>query len=518
MARGQKRKSYKRRPREFELKLEMGKETLDHLKQLEGLSRWTLGPPQSSKVRSVYFDTPDHRLLSSGISLRVRSQEGKFTQTVKRGIAVANGVSAPIETEATLAGPDPDLDRIAARGLRRYITDLIDGGMLAAMFETDIARTTRRLSNKKVTLELALDDGVIRAGAHELEVTEAELELKSGARGDMIAAADALFAEHPFRVSSMSKAERGYQLILGRTEESPLTTEFVLPTYDDNETCLAVLKKLVSGAAQQIIGNHRVVLETDDPEGAHQMRVGLRRLRAALRSFRPLLADSAKLLAGHSQGVARAVGELRDGDVLLHDICAPLAGSVHEVQGFAELEQVLSAHRMEKRDEVRALLKGADWRALQLELGIWPQTLDDNRLLHSPISDWAPQALERAWKKVAKKGRRIEELDVSERHELRKALKNLRYSIEYFGSLYPARKVSPFIRQVKCSQDIFGYLNDAATATKVVSIARIRSTATAPCREAAGYVLGWHTAHAEASWKNAQVECNKLRDQDKFWR
>jgi hypothetical protein len=112
----------------------------------------------------------------------------------------------------------------------------------------------------------------------------------------------------------------------------------------------------------------------------------------------------------------------------------------------------------------------------------------------------------------------IQELDVSERHELRKALKNIRYSIEYFGSLSPGRKVKPFIRRVKCLQDIFGYLNDAATATKVVSIASIRSTATAPCREAAGYALGWHTAHAEASWKNAQVEYNKLRDQDKFWR
>jgi inorganic triphosphatase YgiF len=519
MARGQQRKSsHRRKGREFELKLEVSKETLDHLRRLESIGGWTLEAPQSSHVQSVYFDTHDHRLHGHGVSLRVRSQKGSFTQTVKRGLAVANGVSTPAELETPLDGPDPDLDRISDKRLRREIKDFIDGAPLSAVFETDIARTTRGLSNKKVTLELALDDGVIRAGSHELDIKEAELELKSGAAGDMVAAAEALFAEHPFSVSRMSKAERGYHLILGRNQESPPTAGFTLSTFDQNETCRAVLTKLIAACTRQIIGNRQVVLETDDPEGAHQMRVGLRRLRAALRSFGPLLGDTAKPLADHSQLVARAVGELRDADVLLHDILAAIAGSVHEVQGFGELEQALNAYRSEKREAVRALLHGAGWRALQLELGLWPQTLDDNRLLDSPICDWAPQALDRAWKKATKKGKRIEELDVSERHELRKALKNLRYTVEYFGALYPARETKPFSRQLKTLQDTFGYLNDAATAAKITSIARDHDASSGVCREAAGYVLGWHAARAEASWKEAVLGWSSVKAEDKFWR
>ena len=47
------------------------------------------GEPVTRNVRSIYFDTPDHRLRALGISLRLRSDGQSWLQTVKVGTACA---------------------------------------------------------------------------------------------------------------------------------------------------------------------------------------------------------------------------------------------------------------------------------------------------------------------------------------------------------------------------------------------------------------------------------------------
>ena len=44
------------------------------------LSEWTVGEPHTRTLRSIYFDTPDHRLREAGISFRVTSDEEKWVQ------------------------------------------------------------------------------------------------------------------------------------------------------------------------------------------------------------------------------------------------------------------------------------------------------------------------------------------------------------------------------------------------------------------------------------------------------
>ena len=81
-----------------------------------------------------------------------------------------------------------------------------------------------------------------------------------------------------------------------------------------------------------------MALETDIAEGAHQLRVGLTRLRAAHRALEPLLDTPAfHQLEDDARAIARAVGELRDADVLIEDIYAPVAGAVPDQQGFDAL-------------------------------------------------------------------------------------------------------------------------------------------------------------------------------------
>ena len=85
------------------------------------------------------------------------------------------------------------------------------------MFETVVKRTTRQLHSGDGELELALDEGMVRAGGAEDAICEAELELKSGAPECLLQTAAKLFGAEPVRLAESSKAERGYSLALGRT-------------------------------------------------------------------------------------------------------------------------------------------------------------------------------------------------------------------------------------------------------------------------------------------------------------
>ena len=63
---------------ETELKFSLGEGGLLSLRAHPILAT----PGSSSRLRSIYYDTPQHHLRNSGLSLRVRERDGAFVQTV----------------------------------------------------------------------------------------------------------------------------------------------------------------------------------------------------------------------------------------------------------------------------------------------------------------------------------------------------------------------------------------------------------------------------------------------------
>lgn len=501
---------------EIELKLALERPALEALRLMASAGDWTLGAPRRSRLRSVYYDTQDQRLRRAGFALRVRQDRRGFLQTIKSKAGVAQGLSTPVEVEGRIDGPAPDLARVADAGTRDRLVSLLAGASLEALFETDVMRTTRRITRGDTELELALDEGEIKSGPRRALLIEAELELKSGAPQDMASAARALFEAHPFRFSSMSKAARGYALLAGE-EAQPPGAATALSLSDPGLSCRAALTAILRDAFGQIEAARAVALDTQAPEGAHQIRVGLRRLRTALRVFRPAIGPSGEKLATLAGDLARIVGRQRDADVLLDEICAPLAGEVSEADGFAALRETLERHRSAMRAETRQALEGPAWRGFALELALWPAALPEDPALDEPLRNFAPKALKKVWTKVARRARDMKTMTIEERHELRKALKKLRYAIEFFAPLFPSGEVAPFVKRLKRLQDDFGYLNDAANAAHVVALVRADDSAGAPAHEAAGFVLGWHAARAEDCWRDARRRWTRLKAQERFW-
>ncbi len=503
---------------ELELKLELTPQQLQRVGVHPALELLMVGKPVTRTLRSIYFDTPDHRLRAQGISLRLRSIGDRWLQTIKAGRGLANGVSNPEEVETMIGNPEPDLGAIGDSRIRRTIQKALKTSTLEPQFETLVTRTTRKLHSDKGDLELALDEGVVRAGEAEDKLCEAELELKAGSPECLLETATALFSSEAICLAEASKAERGYNLVLGRHTQGAAPLKARHPVLKGDETCAEALTLFVELATEQISCNRRAVLETDDPEAAHQLRIGLRRLRSALRAFRPLNgAPAMRELEQHARNLGQSVSGLRNADVFIESIFAPVAGQRKGEPGFGEVRGALLAHRAAMRDQARAALAGEQWSRLQLYLALWPRTVKDDGNLRQPVREFAAAALGKGWKRIAKQGTHVNQLSLEQRHDMRKALKGFRYTSEFFGSLYDAGKVERFVKDLKKLQDVFGYVNDVVTATELNAICHQRCGEGREAQRAAGYVLGWHDVEARHTWKGVAKEWDRLKKRARFW-
>jgi inorganic triphosphatase YgiF len=510
--------------RELELKVEFADRDMRGIEADRRLSQFAVGKPETCTLRSIYFDTPDQRLRSKGLSLRLRRVGRRWVQTVKADTGVKAGLSNPIEVEGEVHGTEPELRSVRHRTMRKQIKKALDGSTLVPVFETVVHRTTRHLrAGENVEIELALDEGVVQSPAGSRDIREAELELKSGPVDSLLTVAETLFADKPIRLAEKSKADRGYELVLGRPAQAlkPLTAAY--PKLDPTESCADAFQAILSSVAEQILHNWQVVAETDDPEGAHQLRIGLRRLRSLLKAFRPV-ADSDHLrdLDAKARELGRIVGEVRDADVLTNEVVDPLMASNSVDPGLVKLREVLASERTRRRAEVKGALLSPGWSRFQIRLallskgGVLSDVRDRKGALGRPVRKHARKALHRSWRKVARWAERLDELTLEERHQMRKALKELRYSVEFFLPNYAAKAGRRFAKKLKGLQEVFGYLNDVAMAKKLRALFP-EHAADCDLQRAIGYVLGWHEARAKDAWTEARARWQRLESAPRIW-
>jgi triphosphatase len=508
---------------ELELKLELTGEEFERALAHPVLKELAIDVQVSGQLRSLYFDTLDRRLHAQGLSLRVRRVGDGWVQTVKCETGVHSGVSHPVELESTVSGAAPELTAIPDKPLRKQIRKTIGKAPLVPLFETVVQRTAQRLKAADgAEIEIAFDKGVVRGAEGTQDICETELELKSGGPDAIVSVAERLFAGEAIRFSEMSKAELGHRLSVQRPPARLEPAKASTPDIDATQSCGEALREICYATTEQILHNWRVTGESDDPEGAHQMRIGLRRLRSALKVFRPILGDETlRDLDRKARDLGRLIGELRDADVIATDIVQPAAANREEDADFAALRNALAHTRTYWRDKVRAELKSEKWCGLRLKLAMLSESVErlakepQNGALAKPIGNLTDKALAKWWKRVAKSGRRLDELTATERHELRKDLKTLRYAIEMLAPLYKGKKVRGFAKELRLLQDRFGYLNDVAVAEK---LKRADSVAGDPdLQRAVGYVIGWHTARAEDTWQDVRVGWQRLQRAPRFW-
>jgi len=496
--------------REIELKFEVDRAMLDRLKQAAVLKQWGVGRASTRTLRSVYFDTEDQRLFKAKIVLRVRKVGRRWVQTVKAGTAVSGGLSSPEEFETPVSGDCPDVAAIDDQPTRERLRDLLDGDQPAALFETVIRRTTRDIETPDGSLiEAAFDSGEVIHGKTAEPMCEVELELKKGRVKALYDLARELFEDTPVRFSAMSKSARGYQLARsGSGPEAAQPLRARQPEIDGSMTAELALRSILRASLEQIAGNLPAVLGNDDAEGPHQLRIGLRRLRSALKFFKPLVdGPAARALNEEARWLGTEVGSLRDADVLIADIVAPVPvphGSIDMGLLTERLEKAATRTRL----KVRKTLATPRISTFLLDLGafietrgwIRPEDFGQTALLGQPVGEFSNAGLDKLWKKARKRAGNLAQMSVEERHELRKLFKTLRYAVEFFSGLHGKENTKLFLKQLKRLQNVFGYLNDVALAGRLPDALRDEA-GDGDVQRGIGFVLGWHQARADAAWE-----------------
>ncbi len=511
---------------EIELKFVVDEPAARQLRNRVRAMKIASGAARTRTLRSIYLDTPEHRLKQAGMALRLRRDGRRWVQTVKASRELHGGLSQVGEVESPAPGGRVSLESIPDLSVRNAVLQCVNGSVLEPVCETVIRRTAIELSPENgVRAELAIDVGEILANGRSEAFREAEIEMIEGGPRGLFDIAQALLPDTGWRFSRLSKGARGYLLAEKGTIElelSPRNAEVV--TLDPGQTTELAARDIMRECFDQIASNVAVVRSVDDPEGPHQLRVGLRRLRSAFSIFSSVLAcPEMERLNGEARWLGQEVGRLRDIDVVLNEIIMREAKAFPEEIGIATLAEKLAPQVAETRQALRQTLSQPRVRAFLLDLArftetrgwLLPHDYEQTERLARPVSEFAGRAINRRWKKVVNRSRGLATLNNEARHDLRKELKKLRYVIEFLSPLYPSKRVDPFVKRLKKLQTVFGELNDAATVKAMFAGRELGDVAS---ERAVGWVTGASLARADYAWTGAKLLWRKLEDTRPFWK
>jgi CHAD domain-containing protein len=243
------------------------------------------------------------------------------------------------------------------------------------------------------------------------------------------------------------------------------------------------------------------------PEHVHQLRVGLRRLRSALRLF-----EGSGLVAEpvdeRLAGLLAPLGGARDRDVFELEILPAL-----QAAGAPPLALPAAAAPSSPEDALRDPALTQLWLALLA--AVQPPAAEAD-----PSAPWrghVAQRLRRWHKRMRRTAREHAHLSDEQRHQLRKHAKRLRYVIEFSAPLWPAGKLARQLEALRTLQESLGQWHDVCTV-----LARFEAQVAQDPH--AWFAVGWLRARREAllaqagqdleRWAEAPVPWKK-RDQRK---
>jgi inorganic triphosphatase YgiF len=515
---------------EIELKLALPKSAVKAVKTHPLLV--AAGPPKRVRLRSIYFDTPEFALREHGASLRVRRVGRTWVQTFKQGGTADAGLHRRVEAECMVRGPAVDLAALQEVAGAGPLSRKRIASRLIQVFETVFARTTWELDTADGSrIEVALDQGEIWSAGRSAAICEVELELLAGDPAALYRAALALQEALPLCPENLSKAERGYRLF-GNEEPAPERAAPIalLPQMSPAQalgviasSCIAHLQANVAGAQGKL-----------DPEYVHQMRVALRRLRAALGIFTKAVIPGVQAIEGdlvtQLRALAAELGAARDWDVFQEQTLQPLCMAFPEQPALKRLQQQAAQRADAAYRRLQQVLGAPSYARLLLRLSAALQSLQSGA---APIADAAQAgagagtdsaaesavalralartALAKRHKRLARDAAMLVDADGGQRHGLRIDAKKLRYAAEFFSGLFDAKASARYARKLAELQELLGRLNDAATAHVLLDMLGPEPAARVP-------VEAWLAATQHEALRELPGAAKGLMMADRFWK
>ncbi|QPC43401.1 CHAD domain-containing protein [Kaustia mangrovi] len=422
-------------------------------------------------VESTYFDTPDLDLRRHGVQLRVRRDGNRLLQTVKMP-HLASGPLTRDEYEIPLEAPEPDLDHLT--GLLPDALKSETGGTLdlQSIFVTRFTRRRHMVSNGSAIAEAALDEGEIVSGEHTLPIREMEIELKGADMAAYVGVCEDMLRRVGGTLIMEGKAARGYRLASGLDPQPTFSRKLAV---EAGAVLPEAIRAMMRHNFQHFLDNVPAVEISGVPESIHQLRVGLRRLRSVITSFKPVLdtSEASDVLAAAKRlfGLAGAVREL---DVFMAETLPAIARRGLDDDKRETVEAVCRDRRAKALAAVREELAKTGTAVMAVRLTGWIEAGHwlrhdkpvDRLLASRHVRDFATPRLRGLHKKLIKKGHKARAGTLDDWHAMRIAVKKLRYTAEPLLSALPIapEEAEAYRKRVEKMQDCLGRLNDLNTA------------------------------------------------------
>lgn len=466
------------------------------------------GDRSEQALVSTYYDTKKQKLKRHGLTLRVRKVDGHYVQTVKAG---GSGTVTRGEWEQEVAGAKPDFKKVKNTPLADLASKKLPR-KLRPVFQTEVHRTTEARRVRQSQIELAVDRGRIGAGPRSRTLAELELELKSGQVSDLFRLARNLERKTGAELDLRSKAERGYRLVAGDGDKAQHAEPIELkPDLSPQDAFRAIAHSTL----RQITANADPVRDMDS-EGVHQMRVGLRRLRAAISLFGDILPRaSTERIKAELKWLTGELAPAREIDVFLKESIQPIADQGVPKRGARAIAKKFSAERRAAFARAREAVDSARYRRLLIDVIEWIETGRPRPGDDRTIAAYAEQVLDRRIGKARKQGKHLDDLDPGQRHKLRIKIKKIRYAIDFFESLYSGRdrkQLASLSGRLKQIQSALGSLNDFMAHRELATEAAL---AAPPANRraqafASGFIVGQEREAAHGLMQDAAKELHRL--------
>ncbi|MCA8404008.1 CHAD domain-containing protein [Burkholderia cenocepacia] len=471
---------------------------IEEAERSPGASWWTWVESNAHGTRVVASRT---RTFAPGVTQRElfdAEHAGIVVATLLPVPATAGAADADAPPVAEIDGVAPNTDEARAQA--------------SALRLVSERRRGRWADDSGVVVEMTLDDITLHGGGEpprrhvELRLAAPDWETvaaRTAALHALFAAARELSGAWPAFVQLTSVIDRvcaGGPVAATLVKAQPVDLTGL-------RTQRAALFALSGDITAQWLGNECGVLDRDDPEFVHQMRVALRRLRTLMRFF-PRFTDRQwkDTLGVDLRWLAKLLGTVRDWDVFATE---SLPALIAADGGGSDWDGTLDAARaqsMAARVELRQALHSARYARLTLGWLEWLSAL----ALPAADGDDAPSLRRHATKRVRRLfghlygSPSLTSLDTAARHQVRIDAKRLRYALEFFASLASRRTRTETVKTLARVQSVLGEANDA-----MVALHHLEQLAAPPYQ--LGFVRGYGVALEQRAARDAETLLASLR-------
>lgn len=447
--------------------------------------------PRRTKMRSIYYDTPDAALSANAMALRLRREGRRWVQALKAGHSGTGGVHSRGEWEFERRGQALDVTLLQSTAFSTLADRDAIASRLAPAFEVTFTRDAWTVEPAPGTrLEVAFDLGRVHARRREAPICEVEIECLQGDAAHAFELARRLMARLEMNPSAVSKAERGYRLLRGE-DLRPVKAHKV--HLDAAASPSDAARAIVGAGLAQLQANAAGLAHGNDVEYVHQARVAMRRMRSALRLFRREIGlGRARAWRDALGETSRALGHSRDWDVFgLRTLPAALE-AFGDDDLAASLKRKVARRRSRERAVAREALASPRHAGVVLEISQWLAHADPGRdpPAHESLPDFAARVVRKRRKRLLAGALMLSTLTPAEQHRVRIDAKRLRYALDGLGSLFKPEALESFADSVEALQDALGDSNDAATAAVLVA------ALDAP-KPFADFARGWFAARVQ---------------------